>query len=177
MRWICAGQRGEAIAGAKRNGYDGQVERSKKTATKFPAAFWDASAIVPLCCLQPQTKTARRTRRLFPQIVVWWATSVECNSALRRLERAQELTARETQAGILELERLRPRWTEVAPLEEARALAERLLGAYPLRAADALRLAAALIWCKRYPRGKTFISGDEKLLEAAEKEGRDIIKV
>lgn len=149
----------------------------RKTTAKFPAAFWEASAIVPLCCLQPHTKAARQTRRLFPQIVVWWATSVECNSALRRLERTQELTARETQAGILELERLRPRWTEVAPLEEARSLAERLLGVYPLRAADALQLAAALIWCSHFPRGRTFISGDERLLEAAEREGFDVIKI
>ena len=149
----------------------------KKTAANSQPAFWDASAIAPLCCQQPQTKAARQTRRLFPRIVVWWATSVECNSALRRLERNQELTLRETQSGIQELDRLRLRWTEVAPLQEARSLAERLLGAYPLRAADALQLAAALTWCNRYPRGKTFISGDDRLLEAAEKEGFDIIKV
>jgi predicted nucleic acid-binding protein len=149
----------------------------KKTAANSPAAFWDASAIVPLCCQQPQTKAARQTRRLFPQIVVWWATRAECNSALRRLERNRELTARETQTGILELERLRQRWTEITPLEEARPLAERLLGSYPLRAADALQLAAALVWCNRYPRGKTFISGDERLLEAAEKEGFNVIRM
>ncbi len=149
----------------------------KKTAASLPAAFWDASAIVPLCCLQPQTTAARQARRLFPQLVIWWATSVECNSALRRLERAQELTARETQAGIQELDRLRLRWTEVAPLEEVRILAENLLGIHPLRAADALQLSAALIWCNRHPRGKAFISGDEKLLEAAEKEGFNVVKM
>jgi hypothetical protein len=48
---------------------------------------------------------------------------------------------------------------------------------YPLRAADALQLAAALIWCNRHPRGKTFISGDERLLEAAEKEGFNVIRM
>jgi hypothetical protein len=46
-----------------------------------------------------------------------------------------------------------------------------------LRAADALQLAAALIWCNHYPRGRTFISGDERLLEAAEREGFDVIKI
>lgn len=149
----------------------------KKTAASFPVAFWDASAVVPLCCLQPQTQAARQARRLFPQLVTWWATSVECNSALRRLERAQELTARETQQAFQELDRLRLRWTEVAPLEEVKSLAERLLGAHPLRAADSLQLAAALIWCNRHPRGKTFVSSDEKLLEAAEKEGFNIIGI
>ena len=149
----------------------------KKTAASFPTAFWDASAIVPLCCLQPQTQAARQARRLFPQLVTWWATNVECNSALRRLERAQELTVRETQQAFQELDRLRLRWTEVAPLEEVRSLAERLLGSHPLRAADSLQLAAALIWCNRHPRGKTFVGSDEKLLEAAEKEGFNVIRM
>src|SRR5215468_12781473 len=149
----------------------------KKTAASFSAAFWDASAIVPLCCLQPQTQSARQARRLFPQLVTWWATCVECNSALRRLERAQELTARETQQAFQELDRLHLRWTEVAPLEEVRSLAERLLGSHQLRAADSLQLAAALIWCNRHPRGKTFVSGVEKLLEAAEKEGFNVIRI
>jgi uncharacterized protein len=148
----------------------------KKIARIFPAAFWDASAIVPLCCLQPQTQAARQARRLFPQFVIWWATSVECSSALRRLERAQELTAREMQQAFQELDRLRLRWTEVAPLEEVRSLAERLLGSHQLRAADSLQLAAALLWCNRRPRGKTFVSGDGKLLEAAEKEGFNVIR-
>jgi hypothetical protein len=149
----------------------------KKTKANLSAAFWDASAIVPLCCLQPQTKVARQARRLYSQVVVWWATRVECNSALRRLERFQELTAKEAQAGILELDRLRLRWTEVAPLEEVRILAEKLLGVHPLRAADALQLAAALIWCNRHPRGRVFISGDEKLLEAAERESFNVIRM
>jgi hypothetical protein len=55
--------------------------RKKKIAAIFPVAFWDASAIVPLCCLQPQTRAARQARRLFPQLVTWWATGVECISA------------------------------------------------------------------------------------------------
>src|SRR5262245_400425 len=149
----------------------------KKTAASLAVAFWDASAIVPLCCLQPQTQAARQARRLFPQLVTWWATSVECNSAFRRLERAQELTAREAQQALQELDRLRMRGTEVAPLEEIRSQAERLLGAHSLRAADSLQLAAALIWCNRRPRGKTFVGSDEKLLEAAEKEGFNVVRM
>ena len=153
------------------------VSAKKKKAASFAAAFWDASALVPLCCLQPETQAARQARRLFPQLVTWWVTSVECNSALRRLESAQELTSHETQQAFQELDRLRLRWTEVAPLEEVRSLAQRLLGSHPLRAADSLQLAAALIWCNRHPRGKTFVSSDEKLIEAAEKEGFNVIRM
>jgi hypothetical protein len=37
-----------------------------------------------------------------------------------------------------------------------------------LKAADSLQLAAALVWCKENPKGKDFVSGDEKLIKAAE---------
>jgi hypothetical protein len=47
----------------------------------------------------------------------------------------------------------------------------------PLRAADVLQFAAALIWRNRHPRGKAFISGDERLLEAAEKEGFSVVSI
>lgn len=43
-----------------------------KSPAHLPVAFWDASALVPLCCWQIQTKAARQARRLFPQMVVWW---------------------------------------------------------------------------------------------------------
>jgi predicted nucleic acid-binding protein len=146
-------------------------------AASLPAAFWDASALVALCCWQPQTKAARQARRLFPQMVVWWATSVECTSAFRRLERAQALTAQATQQALLELDQLRQRWTEVAPVNEVRDTAEQLLGKHDLRAADALQLAAALVWCNAYPKGKTFVGGDAKLLDAAGKEGFNVVRV
>ena len=150
----------------------------KKKSVALPrSAFWDASALIPLCCQQPQTTAARQARRLFPVLIVWWATSVECSSALRRLERAQDLTSQETQQAFQELGRLRLRWTEIAPLDEVRGTAERLLGIHGLRAADSLQLAAALVWCKGLPKGCTFISGDDRLLDAARKEGFNIARV
>ncbi len=140
-------------------------------------AFWDASALVPLCCWQPQTKAAQQARRLFPQMVVWWATSVECTSAFRRLERAQAFTAQETQQALQELQRLRRRWTEMAPVNEVRDTAEQLLGKHGLRAADSLQLAAALAWCNSYTNGKTFVGGDDRLLNAAEDEGFTVVRL
>src|SRR5215470_12290347 len=150
---------------------------SKKRKTRSQSAFWDSSAIVPLCCQQPQTKAARQAFRLFPRMVVWWATSVECKSALHRLEREHELTRQETQQSLEALEKHRQHWVDVTPLEELKTLAERLLSLHPLRAADCLQLASALIWCNRHPRGKSFVSSDERLLEAAEKEGFTGVKL
>jgi predicted nucleic acid-binding protein len=42
-----------------------------------------------------------------------------------------------------------------------------LLEVYPLRAADALQLAAALEWCEGKPQGKVFLTFDQRLHEAA----------
>src|SRR5262249_3418110 len=150
---------------------------SKKRKANLQSAFWDSSAIVPLCCMQPQTKAARQAFRLFPRMVVWWATSVECKSALHRLERDRELTLQEEQRSLQVLERYRQYWLEVAPLEELKKLAEHLLGLHSLRAADSLQLAAALTWCNRHPRGRSFVSGDERLMQAAEREGFAGIKL
>jgi len=49
------------------------------------------------------------------------------------------------------LDYMRSRWNEVQPTEEVRERAERLLRIHKLRAADALQLAAALVWCDGAP--------------------------
>ena len=139
--------------------------------TPTPPAFWDASAIVPLCCLQPQTPQARQAFRLHPRFVVWWATAVECTSALSRLQRMGELTAGELQQALQTLQHYRNRWTEIAPTVSIRAQAERLLRVHDLRAADALQLAAALDWCNGFPKGRLFVCADKNLSKAADKEG------
>jgi len=110
-------------------------------------------------------------------MIVWWATKIECISALRRLERAQALTAQEAQQALQELDRLCIRWTEVVPLDEVREGAEFLLGRHDLHAADSMQLAAALVWCNSHPKGRTFIGGDDRLLDAAKREGFKILRI
>ena len=56
-------------------------------------AFWDASAIIPLCCSQPATAQGRRLQRELKRMVVWWGTPIEARSALARLVRDGHLTA------------------------------------------------------------------------------------
>ncbi|MGH9836594.1 MAG: type II toxin-antitoxin system VapC family toxin [Blastocatellia bacterium] len=140
-------------------------------------AFWDTSALLLLICQQPKSQRARATHRSYPAINVWWGTRVECHSALQRLIREGDLSGKEEHQAFLSLEKLLAQWVEIQPSEEIRQLAEKLLKPHPLRAADALQLSAALIWCNRNPRGKTFISDDGKLLEAAGKEGFNVIRL
>jgi len=52
-----------------------------------------------------------------------------------------------------------------------RARAARLLSLHPLRAADALQLAAALVWCRERTAEAPFVCLDDRLRLAAAREG------
>jgi len=56
-------------------------------------AFWDSSAIVPLCCAQAGTAQGRRLLADLGPIVAWWGTPVEARSAFARLVRDGDLTS------------------------------------------------------------------------------------
>jgi predicted nucleic acid-binding protein len=77
----------------------------------------------------------------------------------------------EKRGALARLEVLRRGWSEILPDDSLRELANKLLDVYTLRAADSLQLAAALTWCRQKPAQRTFISGDERLCEAAEAAG------
>jgi predicted nucleic acid-binding protein len=132
--------------------------------------FWDSSAILPLCLTQPRSAEVREALRSDPELVVWWATRVECASAIARLERDGTLSARDVRQARTTLAAVAGAWYEVQPTDRVRQQAERLLRLHPLRAADALQLAAALEWAG-LPVGTPFITFDQRLGEAAEREG------
>jgi hypothetical protein len=151
--------------------------KTRRSKSALAPAFWDTSALLLLICQQPKSQQARAAHRSYPVINVWWGTRVECHSALQRLIREGDLSGKEERQAFLSLEKLSSQWVEIQPSEEVRQSAERLLKLHPLRAADSLQLSAALIWCNRHPHGKVFISDDTKLLEAAEKEGFNVIRM
>ena len=155
-----------------------KTKRQRKAATTTPlTAFWDTSGIVPLCCFQPQSARARQTSRMYARQVVWWVTSVEAISSFNRLKRDGHLTPIECRYALERFEHLRQLWNEVQPTEELRHRAERLLSSHKLRAADALQLSAALVWCSNRPRGRVFIGADGNLSDAAEGEGFTVIRL
>ena len=134
-------------------------------------AFWDASAVVPLCCSQAGTT---RGRRLFDELgpmVVWWGTPVEARSAFARLVREEKLTRRGQMRAAELLDRVRHAWDEIMPSEQVRRLAESLPDEYGVRAADAFQLGAGLVWCRERPGGKPFVCFDLRLATAAEAAG------
>ena len=133
--------------------------------------FWDSSAVVPLL-----VEEEIRTRLLDvveqdPVLIVWWGTSVECASAIARREREGDVTVPEATGALERLRALSRAWNEVESTANVRAAAERLLRVHSLRTADALQLAAALIAAEHEPSGLEFISLDERLNVAAQREG------
>jgi predicted nucleic acid-binding protein len=130
-------------------------------------AFWDASAIVPLCCSQTGSAQGRQLRRDLKRMVVWWGTPLEARSAFARLVREGDISRDERVAAVNLLGQLRATWDEILPSETLRSLAEELPDTHRLRAPDAAQLAAALVWCRERPRKRPFVCFDERLRTAA----------
>ena len=135
-----------------------------------PYAFWDSSALIPLCVSQPQTAVARTLYAKF-RIVAWWATQVEIVSGLTRLIRMGGMTQQQFLASKPFVQNLARRWVSIHESASIVPSACRLLELHPLRAADALQLAAALEACEHSPLGVAFITGDQRLSDAARQAG------
>jgi antitoxin (DNA-binding transcriptional repressor) of toxin-antitoxin stability system len=141
---------------------------------KLPAGFWKMT--------RPRDKKTSRLRPCWPTAVrddevlgcvrtdsslpVWWGSSVECLSAFACLRREAVLSETEEEQARVILRALQGSVTEIEPTP-----AVRVLRLHPLRAADALQLAASLVWCQGDPLQHGFVCLDQRLREAARREG------
>jgi len=137
--------------------------------------FWDTSAVVPLCVFEPATPQARQIAEADPSLVVWWATRTECVSAVARRRRDGHLSAPAERRARRVLAVLAAAWSEVLPSEPLRLRSERLLAVHSLRAADAFQLAAALLWSRGDTARHALVSFDDRLREAARREGFEVV--
>ena len=133
--------------------------------------FWDSSALLPLLVEEGTSAQMEQLYRDDPAVVTWWSTPVECVSAIARLERDGDLSAKQVRHALARLDSARMMWTEVPAIDDVREQAVRLLRVHALRAADALQLAAALVACSFTPRGFGFVTLDVRQATAAEREG------
>ncbi len=133
--------------------------------------FWDTSAVVPLVIRQAASGKADRWYAEDSDIAMWTLTTVEITSALWRLRREQSLTEDAARAAELRTEELASGSFIVADVDSVKSIAARLLRVHALRAADALQLAAALVWARARPGGKTLHTLDDRLALAAGREG------
>lgn len=139
--------------------------------------YWDSSALLPLLVEEPHSADLRRLLRDDASIVTWWASPVELFSAICRRQRAGTLMTAEFSALRLRLTELISAIDVVTPTTGLRNHALRLLHLHPLRAADALQLAAALHWAPDHATDTGFVCLDERLCGAAIKEGFVVVPV
>ena len=137
--------------------------------------FWDASAIISLLLKEPTRDRAIALLKEDEEILAWWGTPVEIASALARREREHSLTADEVAAALSVATELADSWHEIVPTPSVRFTAQRMLRMHPLRAADSLQLAAALIASDHAPAGLEFVCFDDRLATAAAREGFPVI--
>jgi uncharacterized protein len=136
-----------------------------RAVTRRPA-FWDSSTLVPLCVHQGITRQAMALRQVH-EMVVWWSAPVEIASALARLGRMKQISPVDLAQARHLAQGLADYWSVIQPSDALRAEASQLVSRYDLRAADALHLAAALVWCQHAPAGRVFLTADQKLRDAA----------
>jgi predicted nucleic acid-binding protein len=133
--------------------------------------YWDTSALVTLIVREANTATMEKLLARDGEIVTWWGTRVECPSALARLEREGHLAPPDAPAASKVLAEFRDACRDVVPSDIVRESVERIVRTHPLRAADAFQLAAALVASEHRPANLTFVSLDQRLSEAARREG------
>jgi predicted nucleic acid-binding protein len=133
--------------------------------------FWDSSALVAALLEEPRSRQLIDAFDADPVPVIWWGTPLECHAAVVRAVREKRLSREEAAEAAERLREARTQVREVAPLEAVRTRAMRLVSAHPLRTADSLQLAASLIWCEEQPASETFVCLDQRLRDAARREG------
>lgn len=137
--------------------------------------FWDTSALLSLLAGQSGGSELKPLINEDPGLVLWWGTRVELVSGVCRLRRDELIDERTFSALLSRIGTITAEADQVEPIEQVRQGAVRVLRVHNLRAADALQLAAALVWTEHNPSGIGFVCLDKRLREAAEREGFKVL--
>ena len=133
--------------------------------------FWDASALVPLLVPEEQSGYCLHILKNDQEMLLWCLSRVEIVSALTRRLRDQTLESDQFQQAKKGLAQLLDSSYQITALDKVMNRAARLLEVHPLRAADACQLAACLVAVQEDPARTSMICFDQRLKEAAMKEG------
>jgi uncharacterized protein len=137
--------------------------------------WWDTSALLSLVLVEPASPSTAALSAQDGEMVIWWGTPMEGASALSRLQRGGTASTTGATPSFGHLNAILAEAAEIGPSEEVRVTAHRLVRTYPLRAADALQLAAALVWVEHRPDGAGFVCLDRRLRDAAFREGFTVL--
>ncbi len=137
--------------------------------------LWDSSALIPLVLPEARSPALTELSTTDRELTQWWGTPVECLSAVYRRHRDGRLPQRLLTETLDRLRALIEDADTVAPTDDVRRRAGRLVAAHPLRSGDALQLAAALVWCEEQPTGEAFVCLDDRLRDAARRESFSLL--
>jgi predicted nucleic acid-binding protein len=137
--------------------------------------FWDSSVVVPLLVDESPRDALLELLRRDSGMIVWWGTLVEYASAIACREREVALGA--ASEAFERLRTMAGEWHEVLATDTVRSAAVRMLRVHALRAAGSLQLAAAFVAAEHDPPSLEFVSLDDRLSEAAGREGFRVFRV
>ncbi len=138
--------------------------------------FWDSSAIVPLICSESSSLLCNDWLRSDSVVIVWTLAGIEVVSALARKRRDKTIDRNDWVVARSRLSQLEEAWNEVDCCEVVKTRAVRLLDVHPLRTADALHLAAAIVITDEHTSTMEFVTLDQRLADSAEREGFKVLR-
>ena len=136
--------------------------------------FWDSSALVPLLVHEKESELCAGAYSTDREILIWTLTKVEVFSALCRRMRDGTLDDQTFETARNRMNDLFEAVYEVAAVDRVKERALRLLRVHPIRAADALQLAAVLIATQEKVDRLPVMCLDDRLTEAAKLEGFEV---
>lgn len=136
----------------------------------MPDYYFDTSALVKLYI---QEKGADRLRQMLNQnednrIFILELTLLEVRSAIRRRERAHEISAVDANGFLTQIDQDgKSRYFVERISDQVTAEAHRLIDNHPIRALDALQLAGCILLSQAYRPPPIFVCADYDLCDAA----------
>jgi hypothetical protein len=108
------------------------------------------------------------------EIATWWGTLVECSVAISRRAREGSFDETDELPVRVALSLFADSWTRVEPIGGNRLSAAILSRDHPLKATDALQL-AAIRWCEGDTSSADFVCLDDWLRRAVRDEGFNVL--
>ncbi len=133
--------------------------------------YWDSSALVTLFVEQSQSEKYLKKIKQDAEVLTAWHAVPECVSAFCRLQRENFITEAQLNTLIRHLEEAAENWYIITPGKRLEKLTLRSLRVHPLRAMDAIHLAAACLARNEESPAMGFFTEDARLRTAASKEG------
>ncbi len=137
--------------------------------------FWDTSALLPVFLDEASTPACRQHMADDPGVIVWEGTCVELLSVLARWQRHSR-DMDDLWPGLrAEMIRQWRTWLRVADWQRVSPHAQRIVTMHPLKAGDAMQLAAAIAAADGQPDQLPVVTRDHTLAKAAQLEGFPVI--